>query len=76
VLLQIPGVLYSAQIAECRAAFAGANWIDGRATAGYLSSSAKDNNQLLEGDPVACRLGKMILDALDANRCSFRWRFR
>jgi PKHD-type hydroxylase len=68
VLLTIPSVLDSVQITECCAALAGANWTDGRATAGYLSGSVKDNKQLLENDPVARRLGKMILDVLDANQ--------
>ncbi len=68
MLLHIPHVLDAPQLAECRAALAGAAWSDGRATAGYLSSGVKDNLQLPEGDPVARRLGKLILDALDSNQ--------
>jgi PKHD-type hydroxylase len=45
-----------------------ANWIDGRATAGYLSESVKENQQIAENDPVARGLGKLILDALDSNQ--------
>jgi PKHD-type hydroxylase len=68
VLLQIPRLLDSDQLAECRDALTRANWIDGRATAGYLSESVKENQQIAENDPVARRLGKLILDALDSNQ--------
>ena len=65
--LLIPRVLDAAQIGQCRQALESAGWIDGRDTAGYLSSPVKNNRQLAETDPVARRLGGMILDALDAN---------
>jgi PKHD-type hydroxylase len=67
VLLSISKVLSSAQVGECRAALEGAEWTDGKATAGYLSSRAKNNAQVPEGHPVARRLGDLILDALDQN---------
>lgn len=68
MLLQIPRLLDSDQLAECRDALTRANWIDGRATAGYLSESVKENQQIAENDPVARGLGKLILDALDSNQ--------
>jgi len=68
VLLQIPRLLDSGQLAECRDALTRANWIDGRATAGYLSESVKENQQIAENDPVARALGKLILDARDSNQ--------
>ena len=68
MLLQIRRLLDSNQLAECRDALTGANWTDGRATAGYLSSAVKQNQQIAENDPVARRLGKLILDALDSNQ--------
>jgi PKHD-type hydroxylase len=40
----------------------------GATAAGYLSSRVKDNAQLPETDPVARRLGGMILDALGKNQ--------
>jgi PKHD-type hydroxylase len=67
MLLQIPNVLSAAQIAEMRKALETAEWSDGKATAGYLSSRVKDNVQVPEGHPVARKFGAMILDALDAN---------
>ena len=68
MLLSIPDILSSAQLAQCREALAGAEWIDGKATAGYLSRRAKDNVQVPESHPVARRLGAMILDELDKNQ--------
>jgi PKHD-type hydroxylase len=68
MLLHIPSLLEAAQLAECRKALEAADWSDGKATAGYLSSRVKDNAQLPETDPVGRRLGGMILDALDRNQ--------
>jgi len=68
MLLRIPGVLTPAEVAECVSALEAAEWSDGRMTAGYLSSEVKNNVQVPEGHPVARRLGKLILDALDKNQ--------
>jgi PKHD-type hydroxylase len=68
MLLTIPNVLNAGKIGECRNALEAAEWTDGKATAGYLSSRVKNNVQLPEGHPVARKLGGMILDALDANQ--------
>jgi PKHD-type hydroxylase len=67
MLIQVPGVLTAAQVAECRQALAQAEWVDGRATAGYQSARVKDNMQVPEGHPTARRLGDMILIALERN---------
>jgi PKHD-type hydroxylase len=68
MLLHIPSLIDAAQLAECRKALESADWSDGKATAGYLSSRVKNNAQLPETDAVARRLGEMILDALDKNQ--------
>ncbi|HEY0799892.1 MAG TPA: Fe2+-dependent dioxygenase [Steroidobacteraceae bacterium] len=65
MVLTIPGLLSAAQIADFRQALASVEWIDGKATAGYLSSRAKNNEQVTEGDPVGRRLGNVILEELD-----------
>jgi PKHD-type hydroxylase len=66
--LIIPRLLSAEQIAEFRQALGSAEWVDGRATAGYLSSRAKNNEQVPEGHPVGRRLGNVILDLLDRNQ--------
>ena len=64
MLLTIPDVLNSAQVAQARQILDAAEWIDGRVTAGHQSARAKDNAQLPEGSPAARQLGEMILAAL------------
>jgi len=68
MLLQIPNVLNATQLAACCKALETAEWSDGKATAGYLSSRVKDNVQLPEDSLVARKLGAMILDVLDRNQ--------
>jgi len=67
MLLHIPEVLGAEQLAECRTALIGADWVDGRVTAGHHSERVKRNRQLPERHPVARRLGEMILASLDHN---------
>jgi PKHD-type hydroxylase len=67
VLLPIPDVLTSEQVAEARQLFEKADWVDGRVTAGHQSAQSKDNMQLPESSPVAKELGEMILNALGQN---------
>jgi PKHD-type hydroxylase len=68
MLIRIPQVLSPQQVRDCRKALETAEWGDGRATAGYLSSRVKDNVQVPEGHPTARQLGNMILDELDKNQ--------
>jgi PKHD-type hydroxylase len=67
MLLQIPDVLTAAQVLDARNSLDSAEWIDGRVTAGHQSARAKDNQQLRESDPVARKLGEVIVDALGSN---------
>ena len=64
MLLQIPEVLTSEQVAHARRLLDAADWVDGRVTAGRQSAQVKDNLQLPEDHPVARELGDMILTAL------------
>lgn len=68
MLLQIPSVLTATQLVACRKTLETAEWSDGKATAGYLSSRVKHNAQLPEDSPVARKLGAMVLDVLDQNQ--------
>src|SRR5262245_23445729 len=68
MLIRIPQVLSAQEVKQCREALETAEWADGRATAGYLSSRVKDKQQVPEGHAVARRLGEMILNALDKNQ--------
>ncbi len=67
-MLIIPRLLSAALVAEFQKALAEAEWVDGRVTAGYLSSRAKNNTQLPEAHPVTRRLGGLILEELDKSQ--------
>jgi PKHD-type hydroxylase len=67
MLLSIPDVLTSEQVAQARQVLDRADWVDGRVTAGHQSSRAKDNMQIPEDHPAARQLGDMILNALGQN---------
>lgn len=67
MLLQIPGVLATQELAHCQRLIAGADWIDGRVTAGHQSSQVKYNRQLAEDSEVARELGKIVVAAVSRN---------
>ena len=64
MLLQVPDILTPDEVARFRAALAGADWGDGRATAGPQAAQVKNNLQLAEDHPVARELGELILRKL------------
>ncbi len=66
MLLAIPNVLSSAQVAACVADLEGADWADGGITAGAQSRTVKHNEQLPATAAVARHWGDRILDALGA----------
>jgi PKHD-type hydroxylase len=67
MLLHIPDVLTAEQAAHARAVLDGAEWVDGRVTAGHQSARTKDNQQLPESSPAARQIGDVILNALQQN---------
>lgn len=66
MLTIIPRVLTAEQVLECRRDLEGADWADGRITAGEQSGSVKRNSQLPEDSPVARAWSERILNALGA----------
>ena len=68
MVVTIPQLLSAAQVAEFQAVLGSAQWIDGKATAGYLSSRTKNNEQIREDEPIARRLGGVIQAELDKNQ--------
>ncbi|MGO1248001.1 MAG: Fe2+-dependent dioxygenase [Oceanisphaera sp.] len=67
MMLHIPNVLTAEQVAECRELLLAADWVDGKSTAGFQSSMAKDNLQLPEDSDTARYIGNMITTALSNN---------
>jgi PKHD-type hydroxylase len=64
MLVHIPKVLDSDQVARCREIMDRAAWTDGRVTAGFQSAQVKNNLQLPEDSPEARELGGMVMLAL------------
>lgn len=63
-MLHIRHLLSATTLAAVQQLVAQAPWGDGRATAGHLSATVKQNRQLAEDDPSALQAGGVILDAL------------
>ncbi len=64
MLLPIPEVLNSEELCRARRLLDGADWVDGRVTAGHQSARAKDNMQIPEDHPAARELGELVLESL------------
>ena len=64
MLLHVPDVLTSEQVADLRRRLAETQWIDGRATVGEQGALVKRNRQLDEFSPVGQELGRVVLAAL------------
>lgn len=67
MLIHIPAVLNSMQVAAFREELGKVEWSDGRGSAGYLSQQVKRNLQLPDEHPLARKLGEQILRALHTN---------
>jgi PKHD-type hydroxylase len=64
MLIHVPKVLTSEQVADCRRLLDQADWIDGKGTVGEQGALVKRNRQLPELSPIGRQLGEMILGAL------------
>lgn len=64
MLITIEKVLTKEQVADARKVLAGAEWTDGRVTAGYQAQEVKRNAQVVEHSPAAKEVGEMVLAGL------------
>lgn len=64
MLIPIPDVLSTEEVAQARAILDAAEWVDGKVTAGYQAQAVKENLQLPEGHAAAVKVGEMVLAAL------------
>jgi PKHD-type hydroxylase len=67
MLIQVPDVLTTDEVAHFRVTLARAAWGDGRVTAGTQAAQVKRNQQVSEDDPVGRELGDAILRKLARN---------
>jgi PKHD-type hydroxylase len=71
MLLHVPDVLGSEQVAAIRDSLQDAQWADGRETVGSLGARVKRNQQLPEASPVKAELGRLVLGALECSPLFF-----
>lgn len=71
MLLQIPQVLSTEELAQVQTLLAEADWVDGRVTAGLQAATVKNNQQLPEQAAQMAALRKIVLTALNRNPLFF-----
>ncbi len=71
MLIHVPKVLTTEQVAECRRLLDQAEWTDGKNTVGEQGALVKRNRQLPGLSPVGRQLGELILQALARNPLFF-----
>jgi PKHD-type hydroxylase len=67
MLIHIPAMLTPEQAAACRRALDGAQWVDGRSSAGPVAARVKNNQEVPTSHPIAQQWGQAILGALGAS---------
>ncbi len=67
MIVRIERLLSGEQLSDIRRRIDGANWADGRLTAGHQSARVKFNLQLPQGEPGAREAGDIVLRALEAS---------
>jgi PKHD-type hydroxylase len=67
MIVRVPALLSTEQLAAARALLADAPWGDGRATAGYQSARVKENLQLPEDCDASRKLRDIVMAALERN---------
>jgi PKHD-type hydroxylase len=64
MLLRVPGVLKADELALVRALLAGAQFVDGRLSAGTAARRVKNNQELEAGAPDLERLNRVVMGSL------------
>lgn len=71
MLLHVPQVLDTQELARVRQALETADWTDGRETVGAQGAEVKRNQQLADASPLKAGLGRVVLAALERNPLYF-----
>lgn len=67
----VPDLLTPEELAEARRLLAGAQWVDGKVTAGIQAATVKNNQQLPEGAAEIHALRHLVLSALNRSALFF-----
>ena len=68
----IPHVLTQTQVQHFREEMAKIEWVNGKVTAGTLSATVKQNQQLPEDHPLTHHLSTIILESLGSTHYFYR----
>ena len=71
MLLHVPQVLTTEEVAEFRRRLDGAEWVDGRETVGRQGEQVKRNEQLADAAPLKAELGRAVLAARERSPLFF-----
>ncbi len=71
MLLHIPGILTSDELAHLQRSLGAADWTDGRETVGTQGAQVKRNEQLPDASPLKHELGQVVLAALERSPLYF-----
>ena len=71
MLLKLPDVLHKEELTAIRELLHGAQWVDGRTTAGSQAAQAKNNQQLAEDHPALQAIRRIVLQALQRDALFF-----
>lgn len=71
----IPNVLSEEQVQYFREEMAKVEWVNGKVTAGTLSATVKQNQQLSEDHPITYHLSNIILESLGQLLYFYQQRF-
>lgn len=67
MLIRIASILDTDRLAQCRHLLSQGPWIDGGASAGILAGKAKNNSEINQHDPIAQKLGEIMVNAMMAS---------
>src|SRR5690349_5032317 len=67
MILRVPNLLITEELAAIRERLAKAEWVDGRVTAGHQGAKVKANLQIPEDSDDARAMGAIVLRALERN---------
>ena len=67
MILRVPNLLMTEELANLRERIARAEWVDGRVTAGHQGAKVKANLQIPEDSDDARAMGAVVLRALERN---------
>lgn len=67
MLIEIPELFSTQEALAMRQQLEGADWVDGRVTAGHQSGKVKSNRQLPEDSPLGRELGNRVIERLTGN---------